>query len=235
MLIARAYAKHMSQLLLYYERPEPATWVFLSSFLLLSIYFVFHRFFSIRNLDILLLILLAPGLMMVYESRKIASAERSSVESQDLVETAFAGGSVELVAGEQQLGSQQVNQGNGGRDSLQRVSALRPSSPVQSPDQPTRLVTVREEANPGSVAADPQGPAPDPAVADLNPPALENPAQSDTALLGEYPPTADKAQGWSAESLEFFGFAALLLACLLLLIRMLIDPCSCGGHCGFRI
>ncbi|MEO8269434.1 MAG: hypothetical protein ABI557_06935, partial [Aureliella sp.] len=54
----------MSHLLLYYQRPEPATWVFLSSFLLLSIYFVFHRFFCIRNLDILLLILLAPGLMM---------------------------------------------------------------------------------------------------------------------------------------------------------------------------
>jgi hypothetical protein len=64
----------MSHLLLYYQRPEPATWVFLSSFLLLSIYFVFHRFFSIRNLDILLLLLLAPGLMMVYEGRRMQLA-----------------------------------------------------------------------------------------------------------------------------------------------------------------
>lgn len=60
----------MSHLLFYYQRPEPATWVFLSSFLLLGIYFVFHRFFSLRNLDILLLMLLAPGLMMVYEGRQ---------------------------------------------------------------------------------------------------------------------------------------------------------------------
>ena len=60
----------MSHLLLYYQRPEPATWVFLSSFLLLSLYFVFNRFFSVRNLDILLLVLLAPGLMMVYEGRQ---------------------------------------------------------------------------------------------------------------------------------------------------------------------
>ena len=49
----------MNYLLFFYQRPEPATWVFLSSFLLLSFYFVFHRVFSIRNLDLLLLLLLA--------------------------------------------------------------------------------------------------------------------------------------------------------------------------------
>lgn len=64
-------ANIMSHLLLYYQRPEPATWVFLSSFLLLGIYFVFHRFFCLRNLDILLLLLLAPGFMMVYEGRRL--------------------------------------------------------------------------------------------------------------------------------------------------------------------
>lgn len=60
----------MSDFLLYYQRPEPATWVYLSSFLTLGLYFVFHRFWSIRNLDILLLILLAPGILMVNEGRK---------------------------------------------------------------------------------------------------------------------------------------------------------------------
>ena len=61
----------MSHLLLYYQRPEPATWVFLSSFLLFGLYFVFHRFWSLRNLDLVLLVLLAPGLMMVYEGRRM--------------------------------------------------------------------------------------------------------------------------------------------------------------------
>ncbi len=61
----------MSHLLLYYQRPEPATWVFLSSFLLFGLYFVFHRFWSLRNLDLILLVLLAPGLMMVYEGRRM--------------------------------------------------------------------------------------------------------------------------------------------------------------------
>ncbi len=49
----------MSEILLYYKRPDPTTWVYMSSFLTIGLFFVFHRFWSIRNLDILLLILLA--------------------------------------------------------------------------------------------------------------------------------------------------------------------------------
>lgn len=60
----------MSEILLYYRRPDPITWVYLSSFLTIGIYFVFHRFWSIRNLDIALLILLAPGLLMVHEGNR---------------------------------------------------------------------------------------------------------------------------------------------------------------------
>src|SRR5690606_10482096 len=77
-------ALSMSHLLLYYQRPEPSTWVFLSSFLLLSIYFVFHRFFSVRNFDIVLLLLLAPGLMMVYEGRRMQLAEREAIHAEGL-------------------------------------------------------------------------------------------------------------------------------------------------------
>ncbi len=68
----------MGQFLFYYQRPEPATWVFLSSFLIIGIYFMFHRIWSIRNLDILLLILLTPGLMLVYEGRKKHILENDS-------------------------------------------------------------------------------------------------------------------------------------------------------------
>lgn len=60
----------MSQLLLFYVRPEPGTWVYLSIFLLIGVFFVFHRLWSVRNLDIMLLILLTPGLLLVYEGRK---------------------------------------------------------------------------------------------------------------------------------------------------------------------
>ncbi|MBX3423285.1 MAG: hypothetical protein KF752_17135 [Pirellulaceae bacterium] len=59
----------------------------MSSFLLLSLYFVFQRFFSVRNLDVLLLLLLSPGLLMVYEGRKMALDEVPQVSSQQLAGT----------------------------------------------------------------------------------------------------------------------------------------------------
>lgn len=86
----------MGEILLNYERPQPATWVYLSSFLTIGLYFVFHRFWSIRNLDLVLLILLAPGLLIVYEGRQLEQEERanrsqqfamqSSVQTMSLVE-----------------------------------------------------------------------------------------------------------------------------------------------------
>ncbi len=60
----------MSEILLHYKRPDPTTWVYLSSFLTIGLFFVFHRFWSLRNVDIVLLILLAPGLLMVHEGRQ---------------------------------------------------------------------------------------------------------------------------------------------------------------------
>ncbi len=68
----------MEQFLLYYQRPEPATWAFLSTFLVIGIYFMFHRILCVRNMDIALLVLFAPGLMMVYEGRKLRLAEKEA-------------------------------------------------------------------------------------------------------------------------------------------------------------
>lgn len=61
----------MGEFLLYYQRPQPETWVYLSSFLVMGLFFMFHRLWSMRNLDVALLLLLSPGLMMVYEGRKM--------------------------------------------------------------------------------------------------------------------------------------------------------------------
>ncbi len=72
------WAESMSQFLFYYIRPEPPTWVFLSSFLVVGLFVMFHRFWSMRNLDILLILAFTPGLMMVYEGRNLAlNAERA--------------------------------------------------------------------------------------------------------------------------------------------------------------
>lgn len=55
----------MSEFLLGYEKIPPMTWVYLSSFLMLGLFFKFNRVFSVRNLDLVLMVLLGPGMLMV--------------------------------------------------------------------------------------------------------------------------------------------------------------------------
>lgn len=54
----------MSELLPHYQKIEPTTWAYVSSLLMIGLFFKFNRFWSLRNLDILLLALLAPGLIL---------------------------------------------------------------------------------------------------------------------------------------------------------------------------
>jgi|YNPMSStandDraft_1061717.scaffolds.fasta_scaffold01771_5 hypothetical protein len=54
----------MREILFEYDL-HPTTWVYISSLMMIGIYFKFGRFWSIRNLDLLLLIAYAPGLLMV--------------------------------------------------------------------------------------------------------------------------------------------------------------------------
>src|SRR5262245_39706140 len=60
----------MSEILFHYRKIDPTTWVYLSSLLLIALFFKFNRFWSVRNLDLILLISLAPGLLMVNQSRE---------------------------------------------------------------------------------------------------------------------------------------------------------------------
>ena len=46
---------------------DPATWVYLSSFLTIGVFFKFNRFWCVRNLDLIALIGLAPGLLWVVQ------------------------------------------------------------------------------------------------------------------------------------------------------------------------
>jgi hypothetical protein len=55
----------MREILINYEQVNPTTWAYLSSLLMIAVYFKFSRFFSIRNLDLVALISLAPALLMI--------------------------------------------------------------------------------------------------------------------------------------------------------------------------
>jgi hypothetical protein len=169
----------MNYLLFFYQRPEPATWVFLSSFLLLSIYFVFHRFFSIRNLDVLLLLLLAPGLLMVYEGRRLKLDEVPTVAADQLVSQ-----------------THRWSASTGRR----KLTALRSQNIGAAPSAFSVATNFGTQDLPDQSQA-----------------ATTEPGSSG------YPPK-DLPSNWTAESLQFYGFGALLSACALLLIRMMIDP-----------
>ena len=68
----------MPEILLHYERVNPTSWAYLSSLLTLALYFKFSRFWSVRNVDLFLLILLAPGLLLVQWSWENAIAENAA-------------------------------------------------------------------------------------------------------------------------------------------------------------
>src|SRR4051812_23433470 len=64
----------MRDILVNYEQVNPTTWAYLSSLLMIAVYFKFNRFFSLRNLDLAGLIVLAPALLMVQYGRQHAAS-----------------------------------------------------------------------------------------------------------------------------------------------------------------
>jgi len=64
----------------------PTTWAYLSSFLMLALFFKFNRFWSFRNLDLVLIMLLAPGLLMIDAGqRHVASQKKGGSEFEQLL------------------------------------------------------------------------------------------------------------------------------------------------------
>ena len=54
------------QEILFDYKLNPTTWAYISSLMMIGIYFKFHRFWSVRNLDLVALIGFSPGLLMIY-------------------------------------------------------------------------------------------------------------------------------------------------------------------------
>src|SRR5262249_39169944 len=52
----------------HFELPDAPTWFYLSLLLAIALFYKFSRFLSVRNLDVLSLFLLVPGLLLLRES-----------------------------------------------------------------------------------------------------------------------------------------------------------------------
>ena len=66
----------MREILINYEQVNPTTWAYLSSLLMIAVYFKFNRFFSIRNLDLVGLISFAPALLMIQYGQQHADSRQ---------------------------------------------------------------------------------------------------------------------------------------------------------------
>ena len=69
----------MHEILFEYHRINATSWVYVSSLLMIGLYFKFGRFWSVRNLDLVLLILLAPGLLLIKNGREIQTVALSDL------------------------------------------------------------------------------------------------------------------------------------------------------------
>ena len=77
----------MSELPFSYQKIDSTTWAYLSSLLLIALFFKFNRFWSIRNLDLLLIVLLAPGLLMIESGRfKTTQSSRDNTSVETLLD-----------------------------------------------------------------------------------------------------------------------------------------------------
>jgi hypothetical protein len=80
----------MREILFEYEL-NPTTWVYVSSLMILGIFFKFHRLWSVRNLDLIGLIAFSPGLLLVSHGlQKISDGEaiitqEASARGQELI------------------------------------------------------------------------------------------------------------------------------------------------------
>src|SRR5436309_2860295 len=67
----RELARNMNtneSIFLAFNLPNATTWLYLSLLLAVALFFKFSRFLSVRNLDVLTLFLLVPGLLLLREN-----------------------------------------------------------------------------------------------------------------------------------------------------------------------
>ncbi len=190
----------MSEFLFQYEKVNPISWAYLSSLLMIALFFKFNRFWSVRNLDLILLILLAPGLLIVQAGRREyrqVRLDKATLTRAHNEASAALRQQDEMAEIEPATYVAKVAQTETG------ATNPVPPSPLVAVELPVPTV---EETTP---EVSPR------AAADATPPALletgstmQNLAERETAATSKL---------WQ-------GYAGLLAVCGLMLIRLLFDP-----------
>jgi len=75
----------MEQFSFAYQQIDSTIWAFASSLLMISLFFKFNRFWSVRNFDLLLIILLAPSLIMVHKGLTMSSLPATNEQASAIL------------------------------------------------------------------------------------------------------------------------------------------------------
>ena len=239
----------MSEILLYYKRPDPTTWVYLSSFLTIGLFFVFHRFWSIRNLDIALLIMLSPGLLMVHKGRELELAEIAREETRQEQETTLkklsnANTTVPTMAvtkfgspNEADSGGSDPESEKQEKSGVQTVqdttdASILPSQMQDSETKASNSALAQDRENEATNTGTNQG---DTASKEDSESEESTISPDDSIALTEALSVADPREGLSPESMisegeyssqqvQRWGFIYLLLIQGFILLRLMLDP-----------
>jgi len=182
-----------------YERIQETSWAYLSSLLMLALFFKFNRFWAMRNLDLILLILLAPGLLMVYHgSRMTDNTAPASIGQPAPVPPPSPGNLTSTPAGESEAS------GGGPAD---KVSSSAQESTSESADANGATAAQGSEPSATSQAA--------PTTAAPTAAAPQTPAVVEPKPMAELKPS---------QRLQRAGYIWLLAVGGICLVRLLIDP-----------
>ncbi len=191
----RIHTERMNEFLPYYYKVNPTTWAYVSSLLMIGLYFKFSRFWSVRNLDLILLILLAPGLLLV-------SAGEELYRKAQVTQAAAA---TDIKAGETVGTNDEDVESN--LTPVETVPTSTVDEPVTgAPPSPPADEVPTEDKKRSNVAHDPMGEI-----------------MSDFAEPVRAVPSAADLQLQTAVRTARFGYLWLFIAGGLLMVRLLLD------------
>jgi len=121
----------MSDYLFQYRGIDPTTWVYLSSLLLVGLFFKFGRLWSVRNLDLILLILLGPGLLMVHHGQSEQGRLLQTAQAQQQIEAAASDPSTDEDANTEAVDAEAVDE-TASRDEAANNAAV--ATPALAPN-----------------------------------------------------------------------------------------------------
>ncbi|MDP6555899.1 MAG: glycosyltransferase family 87 protein [Pirellulaceae bacterium] len=201
----------MSEFLFHYEPVPPTTWVYLSSLLMICVFFKFGRFWSVRNLDLVLLVLLSPGLLLVHygiqSQQEQQLAQLSEAAEREFTNDANVRGdapSGDASDGTNDLRPQSLNEG----DRSEAVVTPPPSEPASD------ATTTVGEIGGGDTLTEAEQPSIE----------FAKNVQAVVESVDTEGETTDTNASSKGLDKQYYGFVWLLTVGGLFVIRLLIDP-----------